>query len=95
MCVRKKVKGTDRVDPIIINRKKQDVFPKTGLMWGYIGDRVPLCADFLEKMHLHKVNRILYHLLNCFSVSVFVFLTTSLLNEQGNLQRSTWMVSCL
>ena len=64
--------STDRVDPMTIDREKRDVFPKTDLMGGYIGDGVPLCADLPAKMHLRKVSRILYYLLNYFSISICI-----------------------
>ena len=59
--------GTDRVDPITIDCEKQDVFPRTDLIGGYIGDGVPLYVDLLAKMLLRRASRILYHLLNYFS----------------------------
>ena len=56
--------SSDRVDPLTIDREKRDVFPKTDLKGGYIGDGFPLCADLPPRMHLHKVcseeNSILY-----------------------------------
>ena len=54
----------DRVDPLTIDREKRDIFPKTDLKGGYIGDGFPLCSDLPPRMHLHKVrseeNSILY-----------------------------------
>ena len=45
-----------RLDPMTVNREKRDVFPKTDLIGGYIGDGFPLCADLPPKMHLRKVS---------------------------------------
>lgn len=42
------------VDPMKINSKKHDVFPKTDLLGGYIGDRYPLCADLPAREFLRK-----------------------------------------
>jgi hypothetical protein len=46
----------DSVDPVTIDREKRDVFPKTDLMEGYVGDGFPLCADRPPMMHLRKVS---------------------------------------
>ena len=46
---------TDKViDPMRIVHSYRDKFPKTDLIGGYIGDRVPLCEDLPGKHFLRK-----------------------------------------
>ena len=42
------------VDPMFINREYRDIYPKSDLLGGYIGDGYPLCADLPGKDHLRK-----------------------------------------
>lgn len=42
------------VDPLVIERKWKDAFPKADLLGGYIGDRYPLCIDLPHNHHLKK-----------------------------------------
>ena len=42
------------IDPMEINPKHRDIFPKTNLMGGYIGDKVALCEDLPPKHFLAK-----------------------------------------
>lgn len=41
-------------DPMTINREKRDLYPKTDLQGGYIGDGYPLCADLPDRDFLRK-----------------------------------------
>lgn len=49
-----RVHDRNRIDPMRIDMRYKDVFPKTDVMGGYIGDRYPLCIDFPEKDFLRK-----------------------------------------
>eukprot|EP00957_Ditylum_brightwellii_P206334 15347899-Ditylum_brightwellii.AAC.1 len=44
----------NRQDPMFIDKDRRDVFPKSDLLGGYIGDRYPLCVDLPDKMFLRK-----------------------------------------
>ena len=43
---------TLRVDPMDVRGDWHDIFPKTDLLGGYVGDRYPLCSDLPSKHHL-------------------------------------------
>jgi len=45
-------KNSNRIDPMEINMKYRDIFPKMGLDRKYIGDGVPLCADLPDQHFL-------------------------------------------
>lgn len=42
------------IDPLTINRNFRDMFPKSNLFGGYIGDGYPLCTDLPPRDHLRK-----------------------------------------
>jgi len=42
------------LDPLVISGKRHDVFPKTNLFNGYIGDHQPLCIDLPARDFLHQ-----------------------------------------
>jgi len=42
------------VDPLSINPEYHDVFPKSNLEGGYLGDGYPLCADLPDRVHFRK-----------------------------------------
>jgi uncharacterized protein (DUF1501 family)/uncharacterized protein (DUF1800 family) len=44
----------NRIDPLRINARWRDVFPKLDLNENYIGDGVPLCSDLPDKQYLKK-----------------------------------------
>ena len=43
----------NRIDPMAINPRWRDVFPKMDLYGGYIGDSYPLCADLPKRQFLN------------------------------------------
>lgn len=43
----------NRIDPLYINPRWRDVFPKMDLFAGYIGDSYPLCADLPRRQFLN------------------------------------------
>jgi len=46
--------NSNRIDPLMINPEWRDVFPKTDLSGGFLGDKYPLCEDLPDKMFLRK-----------------------------------------
>jgi len=46
--------GVMSVDPMKIQPEYRDVFPKSDLMGGYIGDGYPLCTDLPDRPHFRK-----------------------------------------
>jgi hypothetical protein len=44
----------NRVDPMLIDGKWRDPFPKADLLGGYIGDKYPLCNDLPKRQFLRK-----------------------------------------
>jgi len=46
------IEGGNRIDPMRIQASWRDMFPKTDLGGGYIGDTYPLCTDFPSKSFL-------------------------------------------
>jgi len=55
-AVRGNAHGTEdiSVDPLAINPEYRDVFPKSDLEGGYLGDGYPLCADLPDRMQFRK-----------------------------------------
>ena len=43
----------NRIDPMIINPRWRDVFPKMDLYGGYVGDSYPLCSDLPKRQFLN------------------------------------------
>lgn len=55
VATNKEVFETTSLDPMTINPANRDVFPKTDLLNGYIGNRdVPLCVDLPRKHFLRR-----------------------------------------
>ncbi len=42
------------VDPMRVERRFRDIYPKPNILGGYIGDQYPLCRDLPTKDHLKK-----------------------------------------
>ncbi len=42
------------VEPMTLTKEFRDIYPKSDLLGGYIGDRHPLCVDLPSKHHLRK-----------------------------------------